>query len=150
MGLGFKEKPRSKNFRDTAFKLKSRFVIFFFFTAHRDLGFLLHYLYCNTVWICRPSDRTVGRPRTKIGTRDGRSKGRDTDYQTTTPPLRPPHLLQALDHRNSFKTTTQHVSEMNSIQFCRFSQGISCYWDYCDAGPGLDLKSGPDLSPRNH
>ena len=37
--------------------------------------------------ICRPSDHTVGRPRTDIRIRDGLSNSRATKHKTTTPPI---------------------------------------------------------------
>ena len=49
---------------------------------NREPFVLLRYLQYYRV-ICHPSDRTVGRPRADIRSRDGR----DTDHSTTTPPV---------------------------------------------------------------
>ena len=49
--------------------------------------------------ICRPSDHTVGRPRAENRTRDGRSRGKDSHHQPTTPPC---DHHTSLDHHPSF------------------------------------------------
>ena len=66
--------------------------IFFFYLQPTWAQFLIS-LYNIHRAICRPSDHSVGRPpgpRFEPGT--GGSSGMDTNYQTTTPPTRPPHL----------------------------------------------------------
>ena len=55
------------------------------FTAHRGLGFITLFIQYYSA-ICRPSDHTVGRPRAESWNRDGRSRGKDTNHETTKPP----------------------------------------------------------------
>ena len=55
------------------------YFFFFFFTARLGLG--LHTLFVQYYSvICCPSDRTVGRPRAEFRTRDGRSRGKDSNH----------------------------------------------------------------------
>ena len=71
--------------------------------AHRGLGFYISFAQCDL----RTSDRTKGRPRSWTRTRDERSRGRDTDHLTTTPPEVDQHV-SLLDH-HTYLTRPLHV-----------------------------------------
>ena len=49
------------------------------FTAHLGLGFYTLFVQYYSL-ICRPSDHTVGRPRAENRTRDGQSRGQDSNH----------------------------------------------------------------------
>ena len=56
-----------------------KLLLLIFLTAHRGLGFITLFTQYYSA-LCRPSDHTLGRLRTEIRTRDGRSRGRDTNH----------------------------------------------------------------------
>ena len=74
------DKCKQKLLRDilSFYILQIKWIFFKRFTAHRGLGFLIHYLHSITVW-------SVGRrPEAKIRTRDGWSRGREGTLTTNT------------------------------------------------------------------
>ena len=70
----------------SSFKNKLTIIIFFFFTAHRGLGFRTLLIQFYSV-ICHPSAHPVGRPQAEIRTRYGRT------IEAGTLTTRPPHIL---------------------------------------------------------
>ena len=60
--------------------LSVHLYIFFFCTVYQGLGFYYFYYFFSNRVICRPSDHTEGRPRAGNRTRDGWSRGRDTNH----------------------------------------------------------------------
>ena len=68
--------------------IKLSFLCIFFIdlqTTEAQSFIILLKQYCSA--ILRPSDHTVVRPRAEIRTRDRKSRARDSDQQTTTPPF---------------------------------------------------------------
>ena len=53
-------------------------IFFFFFKSFYGIFIILFIQYYSVT--CRPSDHTVGRPRAEIRTRDGRSRGKDSNH----------------------------------------------------------------------
>ena len=93
---------------------------------HLGLGFYTLFVQYYSM-ICRPSDHTVWRPWAEKRTRDGRSRVKDSNHQTTTPPqyctrpphlhTRPPHLHTRPPHLHNQTTTPPHKTTTPPLYF---------------------------------